>query len=502
MKKKSKAKKRSKTKLSLQASTTSNSYFGIFPKKDAFTSGYNAQPVITTLSSTKSSTSQATTLVQTPSLLDSPISPTLNELNTLHSSDGMSIASSTASSYKGFVTSKVLKLQRAMQKYIVTDTPEKYRSMNTHELGGTTRYNAKKLAKKLFYGLAYPNGVPIHLLDNGGNIITHVIGNDSVKKLTLNHFRPFFKSEIEAYKAYEVFDTDGNGDITRREFRDTIVDIYEERKLLCEGLQDTSQALGKVDIFIFVVFLLINLFVSLLVIFHVNLYQILLPVSTFIMGLSFMFADTAKVFFQSVTFLFLTHPYDVGDKVKINGITMIVTYIGILGTVFVSTYGVKIYAPTTEILKASIINIRRSPDMGESITVNIDFRTPTDMIFTLTDRLSNWVDSQPRDFNSGFDVRIQTLQDCNKVELTIWLPHKGSQTFKRAINRNRFMFYLKDTLHDLHIHYELPAYHLLSRSVFEGKTAKSMMMSDVYDEPTLHKKLFKNNSNSAEVNGS
>ncbi|CAO3610461.1 unnamed protein product [Cunninghamella echinulata] len=481
-----KTNRQTKKRLKLQSSASS-SYFGIPNEEAAFTSGYNAQPRVSSISSAIPTTSSPS-----PMSPISPFSPVLTELDTMRSDT----SKSTIGSRKGFTTSQLLKLQKAMQKYIITDTPEKYHSLKRDDVGATTKYSARKLAKKLFYTLAYPNGVPAYLLDGHGKIINNFVGSGSVKMLTPNHFRPFFKTEEEAEEAFLIFDRDGNGDISRREFRDTVVEIYDERRLLCEGLHDTSQALGKVDIFLFVVFLLIDLFVSLLVIFHVNLYQTLLPVSTFIMGLSFMFADTAKVFFQSILYLFLTHPYDVGDKVVINNVTMFVNYIGILGTIFDSTNGVKVYVPTTELFKANIINIRRSPAMGESINIHIDFRTPTDVIFTLNDRLTDWLAGQPRDFvASDFSVRIQTLTDCNKIELTMWLPHKNNwQTFGRSRNKNRFLFFLKDTLHDLNIHYELPAIHLLSRSVYDGQNSKSMTMSDAYDKPTLHRKLFKNSA--------
>ncbi|KAI9308765.1 Mechanosensitive ion channel-domain-containing protein [Cunninghamella echinulata] len=485
-KKATKANRQTKSGLNLQNSTSS-SYFGISNEEAAFTSGYNSQPRVSSISSAIPTTSSSSLMSPI-----SPFSPVLTELDTMHSNT----SKSTIGSRKGFTTSQILKLQRAMQKYIITDVPEKYHNLKRDDVGATTKHSARKLAKKLFYTLAYPNGVPAYLLDGHGKIINSFVGGGSVKMLTLNHFRPFFKTEQEAEEAFLIFDRDGNGDISRREFRDTVVEIYDERRLLCEGLHDTSQALGKVDIFIFIVFLLIDLFVSLLVIFHINLYQILLPLSTFILGISFMFADTAKVFFQSILYLFLTHPYDVGDKVVINNVTMIVNYMGILATIFVTTNGVKVYVPTTELFKANIINIRRSPAMGESINIHIDFRTPTDVIFTLNDRLTEWIAGQPRDFvASDFSVRIQTLTDCNKIELTMWLPHKTNwQTFLRSRNKNRFLFFLKDTLHDLHIHYELPAIRLLSRSVYEDQDPKSMIMSDAYDKPTLHRKLFKNSA--------
>lgn len=73
-----------------------------------------------------------------------------------------------------------------------------------------------------------------------------------------------------------------------------------------------------------------------------------------------------------------------------------------------------------------IVNVRRSGNMGESIVINIDFRTPTEQLHLLHKRLSEWVASQSRDFAPGFDMRVTDIIDVNQLILTFWLPHKGN----------------------------------------------------------------------------
>lgn len=97
--------------------------------------------------------------------------------------------------------------------------------------------------------------------------------------------------------------------------------------------------------------------------------------------------------------------------------------------------------------------------MGESIIINIDFRTPTEQLNLLSERLTAWVNSESRDFAPGFDMRVTDIIDVNQIILTFWLPHKGNwqDLGKRFKRRTKFMIAVKDILTELNIKYELPA---------------------------------------------
>ncbi|KAG0749985.1 hypothetical protein G6F57_004550 [Rhizopus arrhizus] len=313
--------------------------------------------------------------------------------------------------------------------------------------------SAKKVAKKLFYSLAFPDG--------------NFLGKDEdiKSKLDIRHFTPYFGKPEEAKEAFDVFDKDGNGNLTRREFRDTVVQIYRERKGLAQAIRDTSQAMGKIDGILLVITCLITLFVS-LSIFSVDFWAALIPFGTLLAACTFIFDTSAKALCQGIIFQFVTHPYDSGDLVLIDGSYMFVENIGILGTIFIGADGMKLYAPTVLLQTKIISNVRRSGNMGESLTFNIDFRTNNETILLLRERLSEWVQSQSRDFATGFDMRVSQILDMNQIILVVWLPHKGNwvELGKRFQRKTRFMLALKSILTELNIRYELPAQRITSTS--------------------------------------
>ncbi|KAI7897809.1 Mechanosensitive ion channel-domain-containing protein [Cokeromyces recurvatus] len=332
--------------------------------------------------------------------------------------------------------------KKNLKKAVINDHPRAVR--RREELDINSDDYARKNAKKLYISLAYPQGVPSD-------------EQEARRCLLISDFEPYFKTAQEAKIAFDIFDRDGNGDITRREFRDTVLHIYRERKDIAISMRDTSQVLGKIDFMLLIVSLIALLLTS-FAIFNVEVWHSLVPLGSLLLAMTFVFGNTAKNTFESILFLFVTHPYDTGDYVLIDGQYLLVHNMGIMGTTFISGDGQTIYAPTTVLMTKLITNVRRSGNMGETIKINVDFRTTTEQFYELHDRLSAWVLTQHRDFGAGLDVRVQDIIDVNQLILNIWLPHKGNwqELGKRFKRKTRFMLALKDILNDLNIRYELP----------------------------------------------
>lgn len=327
-------------------------------------------------------------------------------------------------------------LQKKLHDIVLTDQPQARSRINRDKVDINSNEFAKKVARKLFYSLA---------------------GADE-KYLEKERFFKYFAKREEAEAAFNVFDKDGNGNLSRREFRDTVIQIYRERKALAQSMRDTSQALGKIDAMLLIVSTLATVFISLAV-FHVDVWQSLVPLGSCLVALTFVFGNTCKNTFDSTLFLFVTHPYDAGDYVIIDDQFLLVHNLGIMGTVFIRGDGQQVYAPTTVLMTKLITNVRRSGSMGESIVFNIDFRTSTEKLRELQERVRAWVDSKTRDFAPGSDLRVTDIVDVNQIILTAWLPHKGNwqDLGLRFQRRTMFMVALKDILTELDIRYELPA---------------------------------------------
>ncbi|KAJ3169915.1 hypothetical protein HDU88_000557 [Geranomyces variabilis] len=301
----------------------------------------------------------------------------------------------------------------------------------------STHMQASKLAKKIFVGL-------------GGN---------EKGFLTLDDFMRCFPNTFHAAEAFAVLDQDGNGSITRKEVKECVIGIYRERRGLYRAMRDLSQALGKLDSFFFFVDGFVTFCIA-LPIFGIAL-TAMLPFTSFILALSFIFGTAARTAFESLLFLFVTHPYDAGDRVVIDAQNLLVEEVGVLTTVFKRMDGQLIYAPNTLVSQKLITNLRRSSDQSEAIEVQIDFSTPEDRIRLLRERLVEFVKSEPREFVGTCDVHIADIENVNKVKLNVILKHKGNwqDGSKRWGRRTMFMYALKHHLSELGIKYCTPPQH-------------------------------------------
>lgn len=93
--------------------------------------------------------------------------------------------------------------------------------------------------------------------------------------------------------------------------------MRKHRQHLRQSLEDLDSTVKAVDTFL-AVFIGIVIMLLLLIIFSQGDFaEVTVTTSTSIFALSFIFAETAKNLFNSFVFLFLRHPFDVGDRVHI-----------------------------------------------------------------------------------------------------------------------------------------------------------------------------------------
>lgn len=127
-----------------------------------------------------------------------------------------------------------------------------------------------------------------------------------------------FDNSEEADAAFSMFDRDMNGDISMEELEAVCVDIGRERKSITASLKDLDSVVSKLDdvFMFFVIVVVIIVFLSLI---STSAAGVLTSAGSSILALSWLFSATAQEFLQSVIFVFVKHPFDVGDRVTIYG---------------------------------------------------------------------------------------------------------------------------------------------------------------------------------------
>ncbi|KAH6667119.1 hypothetical protein B0J14DRAFT_676771 [Halenospora varia] len=183
----------------------------------------------------------------------------------------------------------------------------------------------------------------------------------------------------EADEAFAALDQDENGDISLNEMIMKVVESGRGREAVSAiAFQDT------------------------------NFVTTLATAGTTLLSLSFVFAATTEEFLASCIFLFIKHPFDVGDRVDIIGPEkefLVVEQISLLFTVFKRIDSMKmVQVPNIVPNNLWIENITRSRAMKEQLDIFISFDTSLENIDVLRKEMENFVRNP--DNSRGFQSDI------------------------------------------------------------------------------------------------
>ncbi|KAI5928234.1 Mechanosensitive ion channel-domain-containing protein [Camillea tinctor] len=250
----------------------------------------------------------------------------------------------------------------------------------------------------------------------------------------------------EAEECFSAVDADGNGDISLDEMIRKVIEIGKERKAIANSMKDIGQALSVFDKVLLFVVLLIVIFIF-LAFFQSSFITTLATAGTALLSLSFVFAVTTQEFLGSCIFLFVKHPYDVGDRVDITGTEkeqLVVEKISLLYTVFNRIDKMQIVqVPNIILNNLWIENVTRSKAMKEVIEINVSYDTSFEDIELLRLEMENFVQApeNARDFMQDLVIGVGGVGDLDKLQLKVAMKHKSNwhNEAVRATRRSKFM---------------------------------------------------------------
>lgn len=269
-----------------------------------------------------------------------------------------------------------------------------------------------------------------------------------------------FDNDEEADAAFAMFDKDLNGDISMEELEAVCVEIGRERKAITASLKDLDSVVSKLDgVFLFVVFIItILVFVSLI---STSASTALTSLGSTVLALSWLFSATAQEFLQSLVFVFVKHPFDVGDRVTIYGNTgslgkgddYFVKKISLLYTEFKKMEGHVVQAPNSYLNTLFILNQRRSGGLAEAVPVTVKFGTTLEQIEGLRNRLLEFVTSENREYQKNILTELTTVYEAYSITLNVVFFYKSNwqNELLRLQRRNKFICALMVSMQELGI---------------------------------------------------
>ncbi|KER00932.1 hypothetical protein AUEXF2481DRAFT_25208 [Aureobasidium subglaciale EXF-2481] len=218
-----------------------------------------------------------------------------------------------------------------------------------------TRRASKALARRLWLSFV-PEGKDVLLVQD----IRDVLGPSQAE---------------EADEIFNALDKDCNGDVSLDEMIMLVMEVGLERKNRASSMHDISQAIGVLDrmlvvvVFIAIAFIYAALFSKTLATKTAQLWS----VHT---GLAFAIGGTVTEFLSCCIYLFVKHPYDVGDRVDIDKTELTVEHISLMYSVFRRVDNDKTVQISHIVANGHWIeNVSRSKAMKERITLDVSAAT-------------------------------------------------------------------------------------------------------------------------------
>ena len=266
-----------------------------------------------------------------------------------------------------------------------------------------------------------------------------------------------------------------------------------ERYGLAKSMETVEMALGRIDgILNFLLFVLLASLIERLFFSGAGgAASPILSITTIFLSASFFFKDVAKSTFESIIFLLIIHPFDIGDRVFIKLDTMdnkaggdctdnlLVVEMNLMSTVFERWDGVRIYVPNSVLATKPIYNIRRSGPTTDLLRMSFSHDTRVDQLDALRLKLLAFLRQNRQDFTEFHRINVNALDNCNRMDVTILIQHASNwQDLElQMARRTKMLSFLKFTIEELGIYYLPPVQRieLLSSESREAQRIKNIV---------------------------
>ncbi|KAF6160867.1 hypothetical protein GIB67_041921 [Kingdonia uniflora] len=266
-----------------------------------------------------------------------------------------------------------------------------------------------------------------------------------------------FMKEDEAEKTMNLFEgATENKRVKKSSLKNWVVNAFRERKALALTLEDTKTAVNQLHRMVNAIMFIIVVVISLLIL-GIATTQLLVFLSSQLLLVAFMFGNTVKMVFEAIIFLFVMHPFDVGDRCEVDGIQMIVEEMNILTTVFLRYDNLKIVYPNSVLSTKPISNYYRSPDMGDAIDFCIHISTPVEKISAMRQRITGYIESNTEHWYPDPLVVVRDVEDLNRLKLSVWPTHRMNhhQMGDRFVRRGVLLEEMIKIFRELDIQYSV-----------------------------------------------
>ncbi|KAF8161100.1 hypothetical protein B0H34DRAFT_839898 [Crassisporium funariophilum] len=252
----------------------------------------------------------------------------------------------------------------------------------------------------------------------------------------------FFATKDEAALVFALFDKDSNGDASREEVEMACLEFHREQLSIENSMRDLDSAVGRLDNILMTVYVIVAALIIAVALVRINL-TCSSGSEGLILCLSWLIGGSLQEVLTSIIFLFIKHPFDVGDRVCLNKETYTVKEIRLLSTVFLDSSSALVQAPNSQL----------NALMSETFVFDVSYSTTFEDLEHLRERMLAFVITERRDYQPVFDVTVKDFPEQTKMTLSADIKYKSNfqQGALKAKRRNKWICALKTVLAEVKI---------------------------------------------------
>mmetsp|Transcript_24926 Transcript_24926/g.53792 ORF Transcript_24926/g.53792 Transcript_24926/m.53792 type:complete len:735 (+) Transcript_24926:379-2583(+) len=303
--------------------------------------------------------------------------------------------------------------------------------VNTFNVDGSVGTSAflysKRFGRKLFRYLAERSETQRMVFEANQYSMLSAKSEESTRSTADVKHVKLYKSDIMRYKAGEFgeeftleefwneLDHTRRGYISEYRFVKAIEQLFEDRRQLTLSLKNSRKVIRSLDKYLFAVGAIVVFFTALFL-YHAN-FQDLIPLTTFLMGLSFIFSESVKNSFNSIIYLFVVQPYDLGDILIVDDIRYTVRSISLLATVMTRWDGMRVTFEHRTLGDSLIINCSRSENFELTEQIDVDMHyVNREFLNSVQKEIHAYIEAHPDKF-AGFALTIRKFHNPLKATL-------------------------------------------------------------------------------------
>lgn len=265
--------------------------------------------------------------------------------------------------------------------------------------------------------------------------------------------------------AWKILDRNGDSCVTVDEVISSIVDVFQARKGLARSMSDSCDVVGQAQRILYIVLMAVLLFVGIGILVPGALPKVWAGISAALLSLSFVFGNSIREVFESCVFLLVSHPFDLGDIIRIEGEQYVVREMSLHRIGVTTMMGSAVNLMTHDLIHAAITNVTRSDNKWDSVSFEVDSDTTLQQCERAADHVVDTIGEHRHLFGGKYRVWVVDAGAMNKLCVTLYFDHNtcGTDLLRMGEAKTRIATALANGLRQVGVVYTDPRASVLAR---------------------------------------